>query len=400
MFRTLIRTAKEGILESRIILSNARVVTPVEDFFGSVVIEGGIITSIEKGKTYREGEDLQGYWLCPGIVDIHSDYLEREINPRPNTGFPLFTAFHYLDLRAASAGITSLFDAISFVESKEHGRSIDQALLISRELDKYMSLRYFLIRHFLHVRLDLTDEKVLEMLDKIVSLKCLRLAVYNDHTPGTRQFRDIEKYLDYSTERLGKTRKEVKSLIDVRQEKAIGKAGRIRRLLYEKLKSLPCQNPIRIGSHDDTTREDVEEAIRYGASFCEFPTTKEAAQYARKEGLLVAMGAPNFVLGFSHSGNLSCREAIEEGLVDILCSDYHFPAMLLSVSMLIHSGYPPWQAVNLVTLNPARAAGINEEIGSIEIGKKADLIVFQMKDIQPVIRRIYVGGELRLSIEG
>lgn len=385
-------------MESRIILSNARVVTPVKDFCGSVVIEEGIITSIEENKTYMEGQDLHGYWLCPGIIDIHSDYLEREINPRANTGFPLSTAFHHLDLRAASAGITSLFNAISFLESKEYGRSMDQALLISRELDKYMSSRYFLIRHFLHARLDLTDEKVLEMLDEIIPLKCLRLAVYNDHTPGTRQFRDIEKYLDYSEGRLQKTREQLKRLIAVRQEKAAGKAGPIRRLLYEKLKSLPQQNPIMISSHDDTTREDVEESIRYGASFCEFPTTREAAQCAKKEGLLVVMGAANFVLGFSHSGNLSCREALEEGLADILCSDYHFPAMLLSVSMLINNGWPPWRAINLVTLNPARAAGIGEEVGSIEVGKKADIIVFQMKDTQPMARRIYVGGELRLSI--
>lgn len=324
-------------MESRIILSNARVVTPVKDFCGSVVIEEGIITSIEEKKTYKEGEDLHGFWLCPGLVDIHSDYLEREINPRPNTGFPLSTAFHHLDLRAASAGITSLFNAISFLESEEYGRSMDRALLISRELNKYISSRYFLIRHFLHARLDLTDEKVLEMVDEIIPLKCLKLAVYNEHTPGRRQFRDIERYLDLSEGRSEKTREEVKSLIAVRQEKA-AKAEPIRSLLYEKLRRLPRESPVMISSHDDTTREDVEESIRYGASFCEFPTTREAAQYARKKGLLVVMGAPNFVLGFSHSGNLSCREALEEGLVDILCSDYHFPAMLLSVGMLISNG--------------------------------------------------------------
>lgn len=384
-------------MESRIILSNVRVVTPVKDFCGSVVIEEGIITSIVEKKTYREGEDLHGFWLCPGIIDIHSDHFEREINPRANTGFPLSTAFHHLDLRAASAGITSLFNAISFLESKEYGRSMDQALLISRELDKYMSSQYFLIRHFLHARLDLTDERVLQMIDEIIPLKCLRLAVYNEHTPGTRQFRDTEKYLDYLEGRLGKTREQLKSLIAVCQEKAAN-AAPIRRLLYEKLKRVPQEKPIMISSHDDTTRDDVEESIRYGASFCEFPTTREAAQYAKKKGLLVVMGAPNFVLGFSHSGNLSCREALEEGLVDILCSDYHFPAMLLSVTMLISNGWPPWQAINLVTLNPARAAGIAEEVGSIEVGKKADIIAFEIKDNQPVVRRIYVGGELRLSV--
>ncbi len=273
---------------------------------------------------------------------------------------------------------------------------MDRALLISRELNKYISSRYFLIRHFLHARLDLTDEKVLEMVDEIIPLKCLKLAVYNEHTPGRRQFRDIERYLDLSEGRSEKTREEVKSLIAVRQEKA-AKAEPIRSLLYEKLRRLPRESPVMISSHDDTTREDVEESIRYGASFCEFPTTREAAQYARKKGLLVVMGAPNFVLGFSHSGNLSCREALEEGLVDILCSDYHFPAMLLSVGMLISNGWPPWQAINLVTLNPARAAGITEEVGSIEVGKKADLVVFDFIDSQPVLRQLYIDGEKRLS---
>jgi alpha-D-ribose 1-methylphosphonate 5-triphosphate diphosphatase len=372
----------------RQILTNAHIITPLKNFSGSLIIENKNIADVIENKRYIEGDDLRGSWLIPGIVDIHSDYLEREINPRPNTGFPLSAAFRHLDLRAATSGITSLFNAISFMENEEYNRSVDRGMSTSRKLDEYISSGYFLIRHFLHARLDTTHEKIVEAVDDIISLRSLKLAVYNDHTPGRRQFRDMEKYSVLVAERSGKTIDEVKSLIAVRQKKAKD----VRAELSEKLKER-----VLIGSHDDVTEEHIEEAIRYGVNLCEFPTTLEAARCAKKKGLIVAMGAPNLILGRSNSGNLSCGVAMEENLVDIFCSDYHFPAMLLSAMMLIRKGRSPSQAINLMTLNPARAVGLDKETGSIEVGKKADLIVFDVIDNQPVIRQLYVDGVKKFS---
>jgi alpha-D-ribose 1-methylphosphonate 5-triphosphate diphosphatase len=96
------------------ILSNARIVTPHENFIGSVIINNGLITAVEKGAYYSEGIDVGGKWLIPGCIDIHTDYLEKELYPRPSAAFPLPFALHYLDARAISCGITTVFSAISF----------------------------------------------------------------------------------------------------------------------------------------------------------------------------------------------------------------------------------------------------------------------------------------------
>ena len=109
-----------------------------------------------------------------------------------------------------------------------------------------------------------------------------------------------------------------------------------------------------LGSHDDTTAEHVEEGQTFGATLSEMPTTLQAARRAKDLGLWVCLGAPNYYRGGSHCGNLSCHEAMDEELVDILCSDYHFPTMLASVLRMIENGIDPSKAVNLVTLNPAK----------------------------------------------
>jgi alpha-D-ribose 1-methylphosphonate 5-triphosphate diphosphatase len=382
----------------RIILSNARIVAPDRDFIGSVVIEDGGIADLIEGKTYDDADDLRGLWLCPGLVDLHSDYFEKEINPRPGTGFPLSVAMHFLDLRAASAGITSLFDSISFRESDLEGRTVDRAIAMSRALNDGALAGNFLIRHFLHARLEVTERRILEAVDEIRGLEILREVAYNEHVPGIRQHRDTDAYAKRVARRVGKSVEEVAASLAKRADR-IEEAGETRRRIHEKVRSLPDAGRILIASHDDFSIEDVDEAVSFGARLIEFPTSFEAADHSRSLGLDVAMGAPNFVLGFSQSGNISCREAIDRGLVDILCSDYHFPSMLVSAVMLIERGWSPSKAVNLVSLNPARTAGIDGELGSIEVGKKADLVVFGAAGGMPRVRRVYIDGVPCLSTE-
>lgn len=381
----------------RMILSNARVITPVRDFYGSLVIEDGRIAEIVDGKAYGNGEDLHGLWLCPGLVDLHSDYFEREINPRPNTSFPLPMALQFVDLRAASAGITSLFNAISFRESELENRTIDRALTMSYELDKEASLGHFLIHHYLQARLEMTEERIVEVIDKIAHLKILKEVVYNEHVPGRRQLRDIDAFTKYVASYMGNGMEDIAATLAKRIDRA-AMGGALRRLAYERLCALPNVDQILIGSHDDYSIDDVVEAMSAGAKLFEFPTSLEAARYVRSSGMTILMGAPNLVLGSSQSGNVSCREAIQEGLVDILCSDYHFPAMLLSVVILIEKGWSPSNAVNLVTLNPACIAKLDSELGSIEVGKKADLVIFDTVNNLPRVHRVYVEGELRLHM--
>lgn len=373
------------------ILSNAHIVTSTDDFYGSLVIEKGIITNIIKDRFYKHSIDLQGAWLIPGIIDIHSDYLEKEFFPRPNTGFPNELAMRHLDYRAATSGITTLFNGVSFRENESQSRDVAKAIKTCQKMEEFKKHKYFMINHYIHARLDTTCEELLNHIDEILSFESLKLAVYNDHTPGQRQFRNLDFYADWVTSGGKLSRDEVLQSVSVIQKEASEK-DYVQGDLYHRLKNMP----IRLGSHDDTTEEHIDLAIEHGASISEFPTTMEAARYAKKKNLMVVMGAPNLILGYSQSGNISCQQAIEENLVDILCSDYHLPAMLSASWKLVKNGWSPHQAINLISLNPAKAIGLNKQIGSIKIGKKADLTVFSLLFNEPVVEKIIIHGEIKL----
>ncbi len=363
------------------ILTNARIVTPDSDFIGSLVIENGIIAEILKDKYYPEGTDQHEHWLIPGLIDIHTDYLEKEVNPRPSATFPLSFAMHYLDARAASCGITDVFCAISFSDDTMKGRSFSEAIQLVRNFDKLQD--NLLIRHHIHARLDPNTDTVLEYLDDMKTFKSLALVVYNENIPGQRQFK-LDDLIDKWSVQKGISREQVAAEINE-------KVKRLSKINHRPEIYSSFRNKFIIGSHDDTTVEHVAEAKNNGAILSEMPTTIEAARKAKELDMWVCMGAPNYYRGGSHCGNLSCVDAMNENLVDILCSDYHFPALLGSVIKLINNGTSPSKAISYVTCNPARMLDFNDG-GSIEIGKKADLVTFSIIESHAAVSNVYING--------
>jgi alpha-D-ribose 1-methylphosphonate 5-triphosphate diphosphatase len=365
-----------------ILLSNAQVVTPNEHFTGSVSIEDGIITGVYKGKLYREGIDLHGQWLTPGCIDIHTDYLEKELKPRASADFPLSFALHFLDARAAACGITTVYSAISFSQDENKSRNLDKAINLARQLDEVR--HRMLVRHYLHARIDPNTDAILTGLAAMQELESLHLVVFNENIPGTRQF-SMDQAIAMRMKEQGFTREEAISRL-------MQQAERAKTINHRQAIRAAFQGKCVLGSHDDTTEEHIREAAEAGAVLAEMPTTLVAARKAREMGLWICMGAPNYYRGGSHCGNLSASEAMEEGLVDILCSDYHFPTMLGSVVRMIGEGIEPSRAVNLVSLNPARLLGFDDMTGSISVGRKADLVSWSAADGFATVSGVWVDG--------
>ena len=88
---------------------------------------------------------------------------------------------------------------------------------------------------------------------------------------------------------------------------------------------------------------------------------------------------------------------MEEDLVDILCSDYHFPAMLGSVVRMLEAGIAPSRAINMVSYNPAKLLGLDTTTGSIAIGLTADLIAWRAAAGFAAVSGVWVGGVSKLS---
>jgi alpha-D-ribose 1-methylphosphonate 5-triphosphate diphosphatase len=377
---------------TRQILTNAHVVLPDQTLHGSVVIEGDRIAEVSTTRRYPDGLDLHEQFLIPGVIDIHTDYMEKELNPRPSANFPLNMAFHFMDVRAIACGLTTVLGAarISDDEEKSTRMSIwrGDGLALAKA---YRDLsRTALARHLIHLRWNPNFEPVDEILHELLTLESIGNLVYNDAVPGERQFRHVneERIQAFAAARnvsieegrvLWEERREALRMINTRPKVQAALAGRIP-----------------LGSHDDTTVEHVEEAHAAGATLSEMPCTIEAARRAKALGMMVCMGAPNYFRGGSHCGNLSCPEAMAEGLVDILCSDFHFPSMLGSAVKMINAGMQASDAIRMIALNAARHLRRDDQLGSIEAGKKADLVAFSPRDTFAVVTDVWVDGVVRL----
>ncbi|HYA18428.1 MAG TPA: alpha-D-ribose 1-methylphosphonate 5-triphosphate diphosphatase [Bryobacteraceae bacterium] len=376
----------------RQILSGALLVLPAAATEGSLIIENGRIAEIAPGKRYRDGLDLSGRYLIPGVIDIHTDYVEKEIAPRPEARFPFELALHYMDLRAVSCGITTLLSSARISEERAGilGTWTGDGLELARRYESFINRTK--AKHLIHVRWDTSLEPVDDALAELQKLKSIGNLVYNENIPGERQFRDVEGIIRRQAINRNISIDESRKLMEARIAKArsVNNRAKVKAALGGR---------IPLGSHDDTTVEHVVEAYDAGATLSEMPCTIEAARKAKELGMMVCMGAPNYYRGGSHCGNLSCAEALDEGLVDILCSDYHFPSLLAGALRMIERGVHPSQAINLISLNPARYLGLGAETGSIESGKRADLAVVEPRRGYGAVSQVWVEGQLRFQAD-
>lgn len=378
-------------------LSDLKVVLPDRVLeHASVRLEDGFIAEIREGSAPRADLHGSGLTLIPGIIDVHGDMLERELEPRPGAQFPMEMSLLELDKRLAAAGVTTAYAAISFQErqSRDHIRSAERAREIIREVQAFKTS--LLTDTRIHVRFEVTNPSAAPVLLELLEEGAVDLVSLNDHTPGQGQYRDLERFVEYVARWRGedqqKTRQDAEARIQRSQKNppawdVIAEVTRIAR-----------ENGLPIASHDDDTPAKVDLVHSLGSTLSEFPVTLEAALEARKKGMQVIMGAPNALRGKSHSGNLSAREALKHGVLDILAADY-YPAAMLKASLKLHEegllDLP--EAIRLITLNPALAVNLMDR-GSIEVGKRADLVLLDEREHARIVatlrkgRFIYWGG--------
>ena len=361
---------------------------------GCVGIEDGRIIDIRDTLPDTSGNviDANGGYVMPGIIDIHGDDMETAISPRSSSQFPADFALLQLDRINAVCGITTKLHAITYFEDELKGRHVG----LSKEIAKAIAVcRYGLLtNHFLHVRCDISTD--LEDVLEVIESPLVKLISFLDHTPGQGQFSDPEQYREYHKRIYGLSDVEIDGIIRKKLRYANKKVQNMREVARKALAKW-----ISIASHDDDSSQKVELVHSIGARISEFPVTLDAANRTRELGMTICMGAPNVVLGRSTSGNLSSIQAVTAGLVDVLCSDYNPASMLYSPFILWKQGILTLSdAVKMVTLNPAKAVGMDYATGSIEIGKRADILVVNEQMGIPVVARTIVSGEVVYAAGG
>lgn len=375
-----------------LILSNARIVTEQEVFSGSLLVRDGVIQAMEQGSSQLpQAIDCRGAYLIPGLVELHTDNLEKHFSPRPGVIWPARAAVLGHDAQLVSAGVTTVFDAIAVGDVIAGSTRLEHLSAMVAAIEAADAAGMLRAEHYLHLRCEVSHGGALEMFESLVDNPLLRLVSIMDHSPGQRQFVSLDKYREYYMGKHGFSREQMDEFIVNRQADSREFSDAYRR----EIARICQERGIALASHDDATLAHVLESAGYGMRIAEFPTTLEAARASHQHGLHVMMGAPNVVRGGSHSGNIAAAELAREGVLDILSSDY-YPGSLLDAAFKLaradDNAYDLPRSVALVSANPASSAGLHDR-GSIAPGKRADLLLVEERDGHPLIHSVWRAGE-------
>ncbi|MGJ4931752.1 alpha-D-ribose 1-methylphosphonate 5-triphosphate diphosphatase [Bradyrhizobium sp. HKCCYLS2038] len=376
---------------SETVIGNARLVLAdrvIER--GWVAIVGGRVAEIGDGAAPAGSLDAEGDLLMPGLVELHTDHLEAHFVPRPKVYWDPVAAVISYDGQLATAGITTVLDSLR-VWSEEGAEGVDgQANVLADAIGRARDARLLRADHFLHLRCEVPMPTVVEEAKQLAGRPDVRLMSLMDHTPGQRQFRDEGKLRDYYR---GKSGGKTDAELDVMFARRFAYQQTYAAANMREIVALAKTHDVPLASHDDTTDENVADAIKDGIAVAEFPTTMEAARGLHEAGISILMGAPNVVRGGSHSGNIAAVDLAREGLLDILSSDY-VPSSLLMGALQLPQRAPAIDlaaAVRTVTKAPAEAVGLRDR-GEIAAGKRADLIRVHVAGDVAVVRSVWREG--------
>lgn len=376
---------------SQTILANARLVLPNEVVTGSICLSDGKITAIDHGCSVPKGAiDCEGDLVMPGLIELHTDNLERHIEPRPKVSWPHASAIIAHDAELASVGITTVFDAlrVGSVTSNKKANYGEYARQLADEILDLRSKNALKISHFLHLRAEVCSETLIAELAKFGPEDRIGIVSLMDHTPGQRQFRDLTQLRAYVCGKHGLSEDD----FELHVADQIALAQRLGTAHEAAAVSEALRFGAVLASHDDTTAEQVAISAQHGAHFAEFPTTIEAAAACRAKGIKVMMGAPNLIRGGSHSGNVAAHRLAEADLLDIVSSDY-VPSALLSAALFLGDLWGDIaRGVNTVTAAPALATGLPDR-GQLALGARADVIRVTRVAQTGAIRGTWVQGK-------
>ena len=356
---------------------------------GWVAVHEGKIAEVGEGRAPERGLSLDGDLLIPGLVELHTDHLESHVQPRPKVDWNITSAVHAYDAQIAAAGITTVFDCLRIGVDRDNDAPVgSRAIRIAETLTSESEKGHLRAEHRTHLRCEICSQNVVEAAQHFLARHPAGIMSLMDHTPGQRQFRDIEKLRAYYLGKTQMSETDLERFFDERYKLHAEFGVSNRRALVDIAKT----NGATLASHDDTTVEHVEESLADGAAIAEFPTTIEAARASHEAGIAVVMGAPNLVRGGSHSGNVAASMLAREGLLDIFSSDY-IPASLIMAACQLsenESSISLPEAIATITRNPAQAVALCDR-GEIAAGKRADLVQVRT-GAAPLVRTVWREG--------
>ncbi|HCR0846719.1 TPA: alpha-D-ribose 1-methylphosphonate 5-triphosphate diphosphatase [Klebsiella aerogenes] len=356
------------------IINNVKLVLEDETINGSLEVQDGRIYAFAESQSRQPGAlDGEGGWLLPGLIELHTDNLDKFFTPRPKVDWPAHSAMSSHNALMVASGITTVLDAVAIGDVRDGGDRLENLEKMINAVEETQKRGLNRAEHRLHLRCELPHHTTLPLFEKLVDREPVTLVSLMDHSPGQRQFANREKYREYYQGKYQLSSEQMQRF----EEEQMALAAAWSQPNRQAIAAMCRERQIALASHDDATHEHVAESHQLGSVIAEFPTTLAAAQASRQHGMNVLMGAPNIVRGGSHSGNVAAHQLAASGLLDILSSDY-YPASLLDAAFRIadsdDNAFTLAQAVRLVSKHPAQALGLHDR-GVIAEGKRADLVL-------------------------
>lgn len=373
-------------------LTNARIVTPETVLQGSVRIEGDRIAAVGPDTDPERGDDVvdaDGQYLLPGLVDLHGDDIEGQLQPRNGARMDTAMALGAADRSNVAAGITTKYHAIAFENDPEEGRTTELAAELTEAIEAADS---WMADHRIHVRCEVSQEEAVTAAIRDVQREAVDLVSVMSHVPGKGQFADIEAFKEYYETSDRHTVEEAERFIEERTSISMSEI----RDRVDRVVERANDADVVTASHDDEDPQEVERLSERGVDIAEYPITLETAKRANELGMTTVMGAPNLVRGESQWGNLTSMATIDADVLDVLCVDYHPPSLL--AAPFVETGEPLPKRVARVTKNPADAVGLTDR-GRVEVGARADLVLVDTAGT-PTVSRAFVEGRDVYKAEG
>ena len=371
------------------ILTGALLVLPDETVFGTIVMFGTVIADIQAGRSQAATAiDCDGDTIIPGVVDVHTDNLERQVQPRSLARWPSRSAMVAHDAQCAAAGVTSVLDALCLGDlgfDKERIKTFQDGVI---DLDALTAAGLLKSDHFLHLRCEVPATDMLDLFDPVADHPLVRMISLMDHSPGVGQYANIDFYRKLRRQG-GLDEATVERRIQEMQAQRARLRDPNRRALLDRVRG----SSIALASHDDRTEAEIAENAADGIRISEFPVTLEAATAAKRAGMQVIAGAPNIVRGGSHSGNVNAVDLLRAGAVDAFASDYVPPSLVEAAFQCAREegiGLP--QAVAMISDHPARMSGLPDR-GRLETGMRGDLVRVRLNGTLPIVRQVWRAGE-------
>ncbi len=385
-----------------ILLKNGVIVTETNILKGySIIIKEGIIDQIILSSKMIHNQDFttvdcKNCYIMPGLIDIHSDSIEKIIVPRKGTKFSVDHALYDIDRQMICQGITSIYHSMTMANTSIcNNRRTIKPNDVFHLCDLITPKNDLLINHRVHIRLELNTLDVVDDLVQYIKENRVHELSFMDHTPGQGQYRDIKEFEKVIYQQYGEISDDKKKeIIDICKSKRKLDRDQIQILIKSSL-----VNGVAMAYHDVETREQIDWMAENNIKICEFPLNDDVAEYAMQKNLFCVVGSPNIIMGRSQYNNASAVDLLVNNRANVISSDY-FSSSLLGSIFILNRLYniPLPTAVGFATINPAAALGISEKQGSIAEGKKADIIIVDASTEFPRVNMSIINGIIKMKL--